>query len=102
MSVKEKPLTARQRSGSKISETMATIVADPVRPPVVRRPQRRRARATVRPRSACDTSARELTVKWAPVATPGGVYALQTAIVYIPALLAAVTPGGESSKTTQR
>src|SRR5580698_6187931 len=26
MSVKEKPLTARQRSGSKISETMATIV----------------------------------------------------------------------------
>src|ERR1700722_18786799 len=29
MSVKEKPLTARQRSGSKISETMATIVADP-------------------------------------------------------------------------
>src|ERR1700721_4026818 len=31
MSVKEKPLTARQRFGSKISETMATIVADPGR-----------------------------------------------------------------------
>jgi hypothetical protein len=36
MSVKENPSTARQRSGSKISETMATIVADPVRPAVLR------------------------------------------------------------------
>jgi hypothetical protein len=35
MSVKVKPLTGRQRSGSKISETMATIVADPLRPTAV-------------------------------------------------------------------
>ena len=48
----------------------------------------------MRPRSARETSARELTVKWAPWARPGGVYAVQTAIVYMPALLAAVTPRG--------
>ena len=49
-----------------------------------------------------ETSARELTVKWAPWARPGGVSAVQTAIVYMPARLAAVTPAGESSNTTHR
>jgi hypothetical protein len=36
MSVKENPATSRQRAASKISETMAPIVACPVAPPAVR------------------------------------------------------------------